>query len=134
MISCDLAAMNAKEAQVARLIRLIKADGQLDTHELEVLTRMAERSGIDRDALVTMADQQGDTLPERMADRVRYFYQAMALSLADGNVAADEVKLLRRYGQQLGLDGHKVEEALARLDDEHETGLSEEQLQNLFEL
>jgi uncharacterized tellurite resistance protein B-like protein len=126
--------MNAKEAQVARLIRLIKADGQLDTHELEVLTRMAERSGIDRDALVTMADQQGDTLPERMADRVRYFYQAMALSLADGNVAADEVKLLRRYGQQLGLDGHKVEEALARLDDEHETGLSEEQLQNLFEL
>lgn len=126
--------MNAKEAQVARLIRLIKADGQLDTHELEVLTRMAERSGIDHDALVTMADQQADTLPKRMADRVRYFYQAMALSLADGNVAADEVKLLRRYGQQLGLDGHKVEEALARLDDEHETGLSEEQLQNLFEL
>lgn len=125
--------MKPEEAQLARLIRLVKADGVLDAQEIELLVEMAERKGFSKEHLAALADSTPQTLPESGPEKVRYFYQAVALALTDGEVAQNELNVLRTIGKQLQLNAEAVEKVLDRLSSEHDAGLSQEQMEGLFE-
>ncbi len=125
--------MKPEEAQLARLIRLVKADGVLDAQEIELLVEMAERKGFTKEDLTRLADSTPAVSPDPGPERVRFFYQAVALALTDGDVARDELNVLRTIGKQLDLDPVAVEKVLDHLQQDHDAGLSREQMEGLFE-
>lgn len=107
--------MTPKLTQIANLIKLAKADGELDHREVMVIYGVAQKMGVSKlemDEIIERADTIETSVPSEESDKIRYFYQLLILATVDSNVDDEEVALLTKIGGELKLDSNKVAKAI----------------------
>jgi uncharacterized membrane protein YebE (DUF533 family) len=120
--------MTPKLTQIANLIKLAKADGELDHREVMLIYGIAQKNGVSKfemDEIIERADSIETSVPADESEKIRYFYQLLVLSTVDSNVDDDEVKLLTKIGAELKLDPDKVAKALHYVVNNETTDLTD---------
>lgn len=120
--------MTPKLTQIANLIKLAKADGELDHREVMLIYGIAHKNGVskfDMDEIIERADTIETNVPADESDKVRYFYQLLVLSTVDSKVDDGEVALLTKIGNELKLDSSKVDKAIQYVLNNETTDLTD---------
>ena len=120
--------MTPKLTQIANLIKLAKADGELDHREVMVIYGVAQKMGVSKlemDEIIERADTIETSVPSEESDKIRYFYQLLILATVDSNVDDDEVALLTKIGGELKLDSNKVAKAIHYVVNNETTDLTD---------
>ena len=74
--------MTPKLTQIANLIKLAKADGELDHREVMVIYGVAQKMGVSKlemDEIIERAETIETSVPSEESDKIRYFYQLLIL-------------------------------------------------------
>ncbi len=108
-----LATAPGDTAVLAWLVKVAVADSHIDEKERGLLTQLAAKSGVSDERLQTLihAARQGELVSPmpRDADETRSWLTAMAdLSMADGRIHRDELRVLCQVGQQCGMSAYDV--------------------------
>ncbi len=127
--------MTPEKTQIANLIKLAKADGELDHKEVMLIYGIAHKNGIgkfDMDEIIARADSLETNVPQDEAERIRYFYQLLILATVDLKVDDDEAALLKRIGADMGLDEERVGRAIQHTIENHKTDLTDQEIASIF--
>lgn len=127
--------MSPKLTQLANLIKLAKADGNLTKEEVMLIYGIAARNGVSKfelDEVIERADSIETSVPKDSAQAVKFLYQLLVMSAVDFDVSEDEVSLIRNVGAELGLSAGKVDQAIAYLIENQKTDLDDEEVASLF--
>ena len=120
--------MKPKLTQIANLIKLAKADGELDHREVMLIYGIAHKNGVskfDMDEIIQRADSIETSVPADDSEKIRYFYQLLILATVDSEVTEDEVALLTKVGGELELDASKVDKAIQYVLNNETTDLTD---------
>ncbi len=127
--------MDTEKALIANLIRVAKADGELDEQEVLLIYNLAHKKGLSKDdleQLIVNLEQHSANTPEGEAEKIKFFYHLLNMSVVDLDVKEVELELLKSIGEQMGLDADKVSKAIGFVQENLETDLSPEQLEGLL--
>ncbi|MGC6533509.1 MAG: hypothetical protein ACON34_10965 [Flavobacteriales bacterium] len=127
--------MTPVKTQLANLIQLAKADGQLAPEEVMLIFGIAERHGLtkyDMDDIVAKADEWSTVPPADQNERMVFFYQLLILATVDKQVDASEAVMLKRIGGELGLHENNVDEAINHILENTQTDLSEVEIRAIL--
>lgn len=119
--------MTPEKTQLANLIKMAKADGQLHAHEQVMVFGIAHNMGFskyDIEHIIENADEWSTVPPEDEEGRIRYMYQLLILATSDRDVSEEEVKLLQKIGGELGLSEQNVSKAVDHIVANTETDLT----------
>jgi uncharacterized tellurite resistance protein B-like protein len=108
-----LSAAAGDTAVLAWLVKVALADAEVDEKEQRLLSQLAGKSGVSEDRLQALihAARRGelDAPRPRDDDETRRWLTAMAdLSMADGRIHRDELRVLSHVGQHCGLSAYDV--------------------------
>lgn len=120
---------------LSELIRVAGADGQHRDEEYDLLhkvTELLEVEPMDMEALFTKPTTT--PFPSDEVKRITLFYHLVQMILADGEIAYDEIVLLREFTLQLGLRPQAVNEVILRLDDWVRSGIPLETFVQIFQV
>ncbi|MCB0760894.1 MAG: hypothetical protein KDC12_05175 [Flavobacteriales bacterium] len=128
--------MTPQKTQIAHLIQLAKADGELDHKEVLLIYGIAHKNGISKfemDEIVSQSEHSYQyTIPDSEEDKIKYFYQLLIMATVDFEVNLDEVILLKNIGDRFGLDSEKVQRAIDYIIDNHKTDIDDAAVASLL--
>ncbi|MGD1846036.1 MAG: TerB family tellurite resistance protein [Salibacteraceae bacterium] len=112
MSSTDL---EVKKSQLAELIELAKADGQVDAHEAVLVKNVAMHLGIAPEEFTKVVANPDMVMFRRSYDEMenrKRFYQALMMMQMDLKTHPEELSFCQELGLKLGLESSKVNRAL----------------------
>lgn len=127
--------MTPVKTQIANLIQLAKADGVLSPEEIMLVFGIAQKHGVtkyDLDHIIENASDWSTAPPTAKNDRVVYFYQLLIMATVDGEVSDVEAAMLRKVGGELGLNSQNINQAIAHIEENTETDLSEVEMRAIL--
>lgn len=123
--------------ELANLLRLAKADGDLNKDEILFIYQVAHKHGVskaDLNQVITQSDFEDTAEVEEAlsAEAIASFYRALLMASVDVELSAEEEVLLSDIGQKLGLAERKVKEAIAYARENSQTDLNQDQLKEVI--
>lgn len=100
-----------KEAHLANLIAMAKADGVMHPMESLFIQGIAARMGIDNTAFARVSrspELASKMVPSNDETRLRHFCELVVLSHVDFSASDDEKKLLEEIGERMHISKDKV--------------------------
>lgn len=94
------------------LVMLARVDGKVDTHEVELLSRIAKSLSLTPEQvseIIQHPDQYPMVPPANKEERAERFVQFVQMMYADGVIDPKEVDLGIKYGVALGYDENAVQ-------------------------
>lgn len=107
-----------KEAHLANLVNLAKADGVMHPMESLFIQGIAGRMGIDNTAfqrVVRSPELASKMVPTNDETRLRHFCELVVLTQVDFNANNKEKEMLEEIGQRMGIPEDKVNKLEAYL-------------------
>lgn len=126
--------MKKEQEQWLNLVRIAKADGNLDELEMKLVLRFAAQYGISDEEIEQLLelDEPQELSGLNAATRVKYFYQALTVATVDFELSADEEQVMRKLGSRLGFADNLVDQALDFARKNGKPDLEPQALEQLF--
>lgn len=119
------------------LIQVAKADGVIDTKELDLLHKMGKRLGLTNpeiDELIDRTDAKTYNPPYGLEERFHQLYDVVAMALADGVMFSNEIKMFKRLAVASNFDDASADRLLNLLVNGIKQNKSEDELFQVFKL
>lgn len=110
----------AKKSHLFMLVKMARADGELDEAEWFFIKHIADKMGLTDDELTEAikADLSSITdVPKEEKDRVTYLYHLLFLMRMHDKISEDEKKLCRGLGFRLGFSPYMVDDMIELMID-----------------
>lgn len=111
--------METKEAHLANLMRMAKADGVLHPMESIFIQAIAVRMGISQTSfarIAAMPEMASSRITSNEEERLKQFCELIILSQVDVQKSEEEKKLLYEIGAQMHIPSQKVDNLEAFLE------------------
>ena len=105
--------LNQKQTHILTLLMLAEADDSDHVNEIRFINNVAGRIGLgesDVQEINMHPERLTFSLPESEEDRMTMLYDLLFLMKIDGNIAAEEIEIVRELGARLGFRISMVEE------------------------
>ena len=106
---------DSEKAQLAVLIKMAKADGQVKGSEDMFLRLMARKLNIsisDFEEIYENADKFNYIPPTNQEDRFIMFYMIIQMMKMDLSVDIEEIEFCKQLGNRLEISDHKIDEII----------------------
>jgi len=106
--------MMKKEDFIRSVIALIAADGHISRQEKEFLNNLQEQLGVPQEAVsaILMKAKEGKgflRIPKDLKEKKQLFEMLVQATLADGEIDAQEIKILKKVAVKAGIKGVNIE-------------------------
>ena len=105
--------LDQKQTHILTLLMLAEADDRDHVNEIRFINNVAGRIGLgesDVQEINMHPERLTFSLPESEEDRMTMLYDLLFLMKIDGNIAAEEIEIVRELGARLGFRISMVEE------------------------
>lgn len=113
------------------LVMLARADGSISSSEHQLLKKIATKLSLTDEQVTEICDNPEDypfIPPITREERYERFVQLIQLMGVDGNMDANEVKLVRRLGVELGFTPERIDEKFPIILEHLRKGMNREEV------
>lgn len=110
--------MDNKLSLLSDLIEIIKADRKITDVEVDFLTRIANRMGIDETTLNTLFTNPVSTKTSfTEIEKITQFHKMVLLMNVDGETHEKEIEAIKNYGLTMGIRPTAIELVLTKMEE-----------------
>jgi len=117
------------------LVRIAKADDFVSHHELELLNRIGKKLGFtepETNLLIETTGKSDYTPPYELSKRFDQVYEIVKMTLADGVIDKNEMRLASSFAVKSGFDEKEIPILLVNLIQGIKDGKDEEELFEVY--
>ncbi|GGG05660.1 MULTISPECIES: hypothetical protein [Pontibacter] len=110
---------------------LALSDTQIDTQELEMLFKLGQERGIQKEEIeqiILQPDSTKFTIPQDTVTKIEYLYDYVTMILADGKVDEHEHLTLKKFCLKFGFDERNVPAIMQFLIEEAMNGTDKREI------